>query len=344
MKLFIIIRRNFFTLLISFFLLFLIVFSKSNLSAAKDGINLWWTCIVPSMFPFFIATELLNYTNIVNIFGKLFSKVMRPMFNLPGEAAYAILMGFISGSPVGARVTSDIYESGKCTKDEAERMLCFTNNSGPLFILGSVGILMYKSSTIGILLLSTHILSAITVGIIIGQLSKTKKSHSLNKTTKLKEHSYKSLTLLSLGDVLSLSVSKAITLTLQIGGFIALFSVILSVLQNLHIESYIQLLFNLLHIPSKYVPSVFDGIIELTHGTHMLSQISEKKLSYNIAICSFLIGFGSISIMMQVLSIVSKYKLSIKKYMIGKIIQGIISTFYVLLFVKMFPFFNLDLP
>ena len=63
---------------------------------------------------------------------------MRPLFNVPGEGAFAFLMGLISGYPVGAKIVTDLKDNNLCTTEEAERMLCFTNNSGPLFIIGTV--------------------------------------------------------------------------------------------------------------------------------------------------------------------------------------------------------------
>ena len=45
---------------------------------------------------------------------------------------------FISGYPMGAKIVTDLRTNNNCTKDEGERMLCFTNNSGPLFIIGTV--------------------------------------------------------------------------------------------------------------------------------------------------------------------------------------------------------------
>lgn len=348
MKIFIVLRRNIFTLLFGLFLIFLILFSNNNLIAAKNGINLWWTCIVPSMFPFFIATELLNYTNITTIFGRLFSPVMRPLFNLPGEGAYAIFMGLISGSPVGAKVVSNIYESQSCTKEEAERMICFTNNSSPLFIIGTVGILLYKNTSIGILLFITHILSAITVGIILGQYSRkktdNKKTIYTKKNKNTKNNDINTVSISTLGDALSSSISKSISLTLQIGGFIILFSVILSIIKNLNIVKYINYVLENLRISTKYTNGVFNGLIEITHGIKTISSVITKKLSYNLSICAFILGFGGISIALQVLSIISKYRLSIKKYLIGKIMQATIASFYVLMFIKMFPVFNFDLP
>ena len=54
---------------ICIFILFLILFSSENLSAAKNGLLLWASSVVPSLLPFFIATELLRYTNVVSFLG-----------------------------------------------------------------------------------------------------------------------------------------------------------------------------------------------------------------------------------------------------------------------------------
>ena len=118
----------------------LVIFSKSNLTAATNGLTLWATCIVPSLFPFFVITNLLSQTKVVLFTGKLLDRIMRPLFNVPGIGGFAFVMGLISGYPVGAKVVADFRENKLVTKDEGERLLAFTNNSGPLFILSSVGI------------------------------------------------------------------------------------------------------------------------------------------------------------------------------------------------------------
>lgn len=120
------------------FILFLVVFSKTNISSSKSGLLLWANTIVPSLLPFFIATELLSHTSIISILGKYLKSIMKPVFNVPGEGSFAFIMGIISGYPVGAKIVSNLYENKVCTKAEAERLLAFTNNSGPLFIIGTV--------------------------------------------------------------------------------------------------------------------------------------------------------------------------------------------------------------
>jgi len=59
--------------------------------------------------------------------------------------------------------------------------------------------------------------------------------------------------------------------------------------------------------------------------------------------CAFLLGFSGISIIFQVLSIISKTDISIKPYIYGKFLQGILAAFYVFLFVNCFEIFNFNL-
>lgn len=78
-----VIKKNILAIIFTLFLLFLVLFSKTNLFAAKSGLTLWAKNVVPALFPFFIATELLNYTNVPYYLGKLTNKFMRPLFNVP---------------------------------------------------------------------------------------------------------------------------------------------------------------------------------------------------------------------------------------------------------------------
>jgi len=52
----------------------LILFSRDNLTASKDGIYLWASSVVPALLPFFIACELLSCTNIIDYLGNKLRK------------------------------------------------------------------------------------------------------------------------------------------------------------------------------------------------------------------------------------------------------------------------------
>ena len=96
-------RRNILPAIFVITAIALVIFSRSNLTATRNGLELWANNVVPSLFPFFVITELLSNTNIVYYIGKLFDKIMRPIFNVPGEAAFAFIMGFVSGYPTGRK-------------------------------------------------------------------------------------------------------------------------------------------------------------------------------------------------------------------------------------------------
>lgn len=144
-------KKNILPILFVIFTICLVIFSKENLSATKTGLALWANSVVPALLPFFIATELLAHTNVTEIIGNLLNKYMKPIFNVPGIGAYAFVMGIISGYPVGAKIVTKFRQDGLCTEAEAERLLAFTNNSGPLFIIGTVGITMFGNALIRII-------------------------------------------------------------------------------------------------------------------------------------------------------------------------------------------------
>ncbi len=335
-------KRNILSIVFSLFLVFLVLFSQTNLFAAKAGLTLWSKNVVPSLFPFFIATELLNYTNIPYYLGKLTNRFMRPLFNVPGEGSYAFIMGIISGYPVGAKIVNNFVEDGTCTKSEAERMLAFTNNSGPLFIIGTVGISLFGDITIGVILFITHILSCLTVGLIFGFISKHVFSTS-RKRNYIETSTNKTYNISDLGTILSNSITNSISTILLIGGFIVLFSIIISILNNLKLIDLLADILANIGIPFEFGASLLTGLLELTNGVNSISCIHTKNMSSQIIASAFLLGFAGFSIFLQIFSIASKNNLSMKPYFFGKVLQGIISSVYTFIILSMFKCFYFNL-
>ena len=338
-------KKKVITILFIFFLISLILFSNNTIIAAKEGLLLWANCVVPAVFPFCIAVELLNYTELAHILGKLLNKLMRPLFNVPGIASYALIMGIISSSPIGATITYDLYENSLITKNEAERLLAFTNNTGPLFIVGTTGTLLFGSKLIGYLLLLTHILACLTVGIILGVTSRIK-----NENKEIYDKNYYKSTihgnsndLNDLGGILSLSIKKSIALILQIGGFVVLFSVIISILNESNVFEIIAAILEKFYVPKEFTKNILTGMIELTSGINIVAKLQTSNLSLNIILCSFLLGFCSFSVMLQVKSVVSKSNLSIKTYVNGKLLHGLIAMLYTAILIRYMPIFQLDI-
>ena len=279
-------KKEFWSILFFLFDISLILFSKSNISAVKSSINICINNVIPSLLPFFIATELLNKTDIPKIFGNLFHKIMRPVFNVPGIGAYALFMGMMCGYPVGAKIVTDFRKNNLCTKEEAERLITFTNNSGPLFILGTVGITLFFDTGIGLLLLFTHILSSLTVGFIFRFWKRKRNS---NNTVSLSNN----ISFNSLGEMLSTSILSGIKSVVMICGFVIFFSIVLSILKNAYVFDVLNVIlspvFNFLHIDTKFITPIVTGIIELTNGVNLVTSVTSKNLGINVIITAFLL-------------------------------------------------------
>lgn len=151
----------------------------------------------------------------------------------------------------------------------------------------------------------------------------------------------------NLGVVLSKSISSAISSVVMIGGFVVLFSVIVSILNETKLLKILSIPFlpvcNILKIDFEFIPAFFSGIVELTNGVKNVSLIACKEISTNIIFCSFLLGFGGLSVALQVLGIISKSDISFKPYLLGKLLQGVFSAFYTFLALNYIGFFNLNL-
>ena len=198
----------------------------------------------------------------------------------------------------------------------------------------------------GILLFITHILGCITVGILFKFWKRNSNTPIQYKVSK-NDNKLQNITVSNIGEILGTSIQSAVSTILMIGGFVVLFSVIISILNVSGITDLVCILLepvcHFLGIPSKIVASVFTGFFEITNGINMVSLIKLKNISLNIIVTAFLLGFGGLSVLLQVFSVVSKSDLSIKHYVVGKILLGIFAAVYTFLVMSIFPVFNFNL-
>ncbi len=118
-------KKNLISIISVIFVVSLILYSQENIEATKNGLNLWVTSVVPSLFPFFIATEILCQTNIINFLGKVLQKPVSKLFNVPGEGVFALIMGTISGYPSRCKNCRKFKKSGEFDSRGSREINCF---------------------------------------------------------------------------------------------------------------------------------------------------------------------------------------------------------------------------
>lgn len=317
-------------LVVALFNILIILVPNLVISSAKNGLLLWFNTIIPSILPFLIGTNLLIRLGFIDFLGNLLEPFMKKLFNISGSGAFALILGMFSGYPIGAKITCELREKNKISKYEAQRLISFTNNSGPLFIIGTVGIGMFQNIKIGYLMLLIHYISAISVGILFRFYKYNKSNSELFvskpslkkalkdlKTARIKENK-------SFGEILSESIQNSLETISIIGGFVIAFSVISSFLQFSNIFVYIGNIFlpeNLRNLTN----GLFMGLIEITNGANILGLINSKEA---VILACGLISFSGFSIISQTLSILSKTDIKIGLYIIAKLLHGTISVIY----------------
>ena len=114
----------------------------------------------------------------------------------------------------------------------------------------------------------------------------------------------------------------------MIGGFVILFSIIISMLKTSNILYFLADFFAFFGVSKHLTLSLFSGFIEVTNGISFVSNLATFDTHYKIILSSFILGFGGFSVLLQVLSITSKAKISIKPYFIGKLLQAFFALVY----------------
>lgn len=323
-----------FSILILICTIFVIISPNVILTSTRNSLILWGNIIVPSLFSFLVLSELLNLTGINTIIGRILNPIMRPIFNLPGISSTAIVLGMTSGYPIGAKTTADLLKSKKCTLNDANHLITFTNNSGPLFISGAVGLGIYNNPAIANLLLISHYTSAILVGILFRFIKANDYKQNSTNSSIIEIINFSKIGLL-LGDIIRRSISTLFIL----GGFIVIFAVFTCILDSLGILNYISTIF-FPQLDRYSANSLIYGLLEVTNGVTRLAS-STFSLFFKIILTSFFIGFGGLSVHLQTLNILSDTQISISRYFIGKTLQGLFSAVISYLLLSYTKFSNL---
>ena len=301
-------RKNKAWLLILFFLT-CILNPMAVYNGAKSGVDLWLQIIIPTLLPFFIIAELLNKNDVFLIVGSLFEFILRPLFNVPGVAALPIVMGFMSGFPVGSIVVANLREQKLITREEGERLLAFTNNVSPLFLISTVGITLFNNPLYGSFLLIGHYGASITIGLILGIGARRKREISKYPkfviTNSSSNHPF--------GKTLQEAIETAFYKISLVGGFIIFFAVVISLAENTFLPS------------SGIMTALFAGFLEISNGIKKVAELNFTPLTKFI-LASFILSFGGVSVMAQITALISKTDLTAKLYLKTRPLHGLLST------------------
>lgn len=283
-----------------FFLVNLIIYRNLVFDTVGFSLNIWITSLLPALFPFFIVSDILINYDVIKYFPKVIRNNIKYLFNVSDNGLVIILLSMLSGFPSNARNIKNMYLDKKITKEEGEHLLYFTHFSNPMFILGTIPLIL-NSNKISKYILISHYLANIILGICLRKYNRVNDSNTSNY--KEDKHNF--------GLVLTTSIRKSLDSVLGILGTLTVFLIISTLLINF---------FNLDNTSSLLIKS----ILELTSG---LKELGSYNLldKYLLIISSCILSFGGLSVHMQVINELVDTDISYKNYFIGRILQVVLS-------------------
>lgn len=289
------------SLMILIFLIYItlqtLIHSEEVIESVLTSINIWKNSIFPSLFPFFILSELLINYGLSDYMTKIFSPFMNKLFKISGRTSFIFFMSMLSGFPSSAKYTKALYEKNEINEFEATKILMFSHFSNPLFILGFVSLFLNKN--ICLLILIIHYTTNIIIGLIFRNYYTSIEKNIIIKRSERK-----------FGVALGEAIKNSIDTLLLILGTITFALIINTIINQLDLNIYFKILIN--------------SFLEMSGGINYIGN-SILPLNIKAVLITMILSFGGISVHFQVVSILSNTKIKYQPYLIARLLHCAIS-------------------
>lgn len=284
--------------------------SDYSLFYALTGLNLWFQKMIPSLLPFMILSGVMIKMSLTEKFILFLYPIIKPLFRISKNVCYVMFMGFLCGFPMGAKTIAQMFSHEKITGREATFLLAFCNNIGPVYFCSFVLPLL----NIPLRNAGPYLFGMYGLPFLYGLFLRYTRFRDLSPNTgfsaiSIKSHGIPNATAakpLGLLNAIDAAIQTALDSILTLGGYMILFNVL-----NLPV-----------HIALGRRPVLLAPFLEITGGLQILGA-SYPFLSL------ILLPFGGLCCIAQTNSCMKSTGLSIKTYILHKLIlTGLTALYY----------------
>lgn len=307
-------KFSLYTIIAAVLFAIILIYPNKCLAFALNGLNLWFTKMIPALFPFMVLSGIIIRMNLAEPCVRFLMPILGKLFHISPSGVYGMVVGFLCGFPMGAHTAAQLYESRLISKKEASFLLAFCNNIGPVYFLSFVMPLLGITSP-GLYLFGMYGLPLLyglflRYSVYSGNISISFDPHT---TKGVEPH---------LANALDQSIESALLNIARLGGYMIVFN-LLFILPTL-ISSFSGKFFH-----SRLLMEVICCLLEITGGISMLGP----KAPYFV-LCA--LPFGGLSCIAQTYSMIRDTDLSITEYIMHKMILTAITVFFYLLAANQF--------
>lgn len=291
----------------------LLIVPEAVTDSCRYALRLCAELIVPSLFPFFVLSILLNKLGLPAALGRIISPLASRLYGVSGAGATALIIGLTGGYPLGAAYIADMERGGAISAREGERLLAFCNNSGPAFIIGGVGVGVFHSASLGLMLYGIHILSAVLTGLFFrGDCFEGRSIASADMDAEL-------------SSALPAAVGQAVDSVLNVSGFVVCFTVLTGILDA---RGFISLLCGAVSAGMgaelHFCRAALTALLELGSAVGTMQGLRATPL--NLALAAGALGWGGLSVWFQTRCVLSGSNLKGALHIAGRLIGAIIAS------------------
>lgn len=276
-------------------LLYLLAFPQTAAQSARDGLLLWYHSVLPVLFPFMFLCSLFLCLNLSESLPGCFYRPICRLFGCSPHGAFAVIIGFLCGFPMGVKITADLYEQHKISRAEAKFLYGFVNNLSPGFVLSYIAAQQLNNVSLAPVLLIPIFGSALLYGSITS-ISFRRSSNIFCQTVSSSHHADQNASAdntlpTSFFLLLDQCLYRTIQNIVKLGGYIMLFYMLVSAFTNLFpaFEQQMPLL-------------LLFSCVEITNGIRMIA-VSHLPFFVKYLCISALSAFGGFSALAQTLSL-----------------------------------------
>lgn len=290
--------------------LILLVFTHPGVAASgcSLGLTLWYTAVLPSLLPFMILSNLLIRTGLFRYLNPLYAPVLKKLFGISAEGCYAVLLGFLCGFPMGAKVIADLVREQQLSVEEGNYLLGFCNNVSPAFFLNYICLLKLGYPSVPWMLVLVFYALPLIYGLFTRpfyrfshETAAERNPSSLVTVSSKKQASLHRLDF----PMLDACMMDAFSTITRLGGYIMLFTILVQFLK-------------LLPIPASAL-AFLSALLEISCGVDQITAyMSVPSVGQTALVCTGA-AFGGLCICAQTQSVLADTPLSVKVWLKGRI-------------------------
>ncbi len=297
--------RIFLYFLAVIFIFLIVAFPQKAFDGAVKGINISLNSLLPSLFPFMFVSIFLTRSGLAEKIFYYPSLFLSKLFKKNKNIYTIFFIGAIGGYVSAAKAITTYHQRKLINDKTAQILLCCCTNAGPAFLISAIGSSMFFSTSLGVVLYISSVLTSVTMLVIY---SKDIENSSLN----IKSQN------ISYANAFVLSVKNTCSTMSIICSCVIIFSVLAAFFP-------------------KGANNIFGFLLGLLEVTSGIISFSNELNLWNILAVSFMSGFCGICIVMQIVSVFAEAKLSAKGFLSSRFLSASLNSIYTLILINVIP-------